>query len=433
VFNGQKPFYVQGNSIGSEQLPIHRFHFRWQCADANQQANMNMIRLHKGGYFFPDALDVADEMGMLMMQETFFRSIIRNPGKCDVDHPVREKGDYALPETIEQAKTNRNHPSLVIWSTENEHGVIQEGDEITPAVRKRAELLLKLNGAFKKMDPTRPTVNNGGHIFLFTDYYKDPRLDIIDGHYVNPRVWNNWKKKYNKPCSMGEISLGGPFAWTYMGEVWNMRSRGQDPQPYFWDGVNSAAQYMEGRLQTFRSQELSGLWPFSAMLRYHPFMFVWEGVEYRRDTPPVTWPALSGLDAKEKNLSYARDNYNFYDPTVPRCVYLRTYDPCKDVQREVTKLEPRFSPEVIVQVLDAGGKCVPNTAVWLLPTDQPTTPFGVVTDNDGKAWFWCKSGPGEYTAWVQHEGRWYTAAVTPAPPGEWLQVKTAILRLPKSP
>ncbi|NLX05782.1 MAG: hypothetical protein GXY33_11630 [Phycisphaerae bacterium] len=432
MFNGQKPFYVQDNSVGAVFLPMHRFHFRWNCADANQQANMNMLRLHKGGYFFPKTLDVADEMGMLMMQETNFRQIIRDPGQCDVDHPVRKKGDHAIPETVEQAKVQRNHPSLVIWSTENEHGVIQENDEITPAVRERAELLLKLNGAFKEMDPTRPTVNNGGTIFMFTDYHKDPRVDILDGHYVNPRVWDNWKKKYNKPCTMGEISLGGPFAWTYQGEVRSMRQRGEDPQPYFWNAVNAAAQYMEGRLRSFRSAELAGLWPFAAMQRYHPFMPVWEGVDYRMDTPPIHWPAQSGLDFKEKNLSYGRDIYNFYDPTVPRCAYLRTYDPLKDAQREVTKLEPRFSPELIVQVLDADGHTVPNTAVWLTPTDQPANPFGVVTDGDGKAWFWCKSGPGEYTAWVQHQGRWFTADVTPAPAGEWMQVKTAALRLPRS-
>ncbi|MBN1555337.1 MAG: hypothetical protein JXA11_11370 [Phycisphaerae bacterium] len=432
VFNGQKPYYIQGNSVWAGHLPTHRFHFRWQCADANQQANMNMLRLHKGGYFFPETLDVADEMGMLMMQETNFQSIHRNPGTYDLDHPIRTEGEYAIPEMIEQAKTQLNHPSLVIWSTENEHGVIHEHDEVTPKVRRRAELLMNLNAAFKKMDPTRSTVNNGGHIFLFTDYYKDPRVDILDGHYVQPRLFDGWKKKYQKPCTMGEISMGGPFGWTYQGEVRSRRDRGEDPQPYFWDAVNAATRYLGGRLHAFRSQELSGLWPFGAMKTYHPFLSVWEGVDYRNDTPPIPWPAQSGLDAKEKNLSYGREIYNFYDPAVPRCVYLRTYDPLKDVQREVTKLEPRFSPEVIVQVLGADGKPVKNTAVWLTPTDQPTNPFGVVTDNDGKAWFWCKSGAGEYFTWVQHAGRWYNATLTPAPAGEWMQVKTVVIRLPQT-
>ncbi|MBN1943886.1 MAG: hypothetical protein JW849_11385 [Phycisphaerae bacterium] len=430
VFNGQKPYYVQGNSIGANFLPFHRHHVRWHYADANQQANMNMIRFHKGGTLFPEVLDVADEMGMLVMQETNYGDVAEVFGKFDPKHP--EKTQLPIDWMIEQSRPQRNHPSLVMWGSENECALMREYEELTPERRNRAEQILRLDDAFHKMDPTRPAVDNGGHIFLYTDLYKDPRLDVVDGHYVNPRVWNDWKKKYGKPCSMGEISMGGPFGWTYQNEVRQFRERGEDPRPNFYQAVNAAARYMEGRLLTFRSQELSGLWPFGAMKQYHPFQLLWDDVDYWQATPPIPWPAMSGPDAKNKSLPYGRNNYNFYDPSVPRCAYLRTYDPLKDVMREVPKLEPRFSPEVIVQVLDAEGKSVPNTAVWLTPTDQPATPFGVVTDNDGKAWFWCRSGPGEYTAWVRHEGTWYTAAVTPAPVGEWMQVKTVIVRLPKS-
>ncbi|MBN1553748.1 MAG: Ig-like domain-containing protein [Phycisphaerae bacterium] len=93
------------------------------------------------------------------------------------------------------------------------------------------------------------------------------------------------------------------------------------------------------------------------------------------------------------------------------------------MMREVSKLEPHFSPEVVVQVLDKDNKPIRNVAVWLTPTDQPTNAVGGVTDDEGKAWFVCKAGPGTYTAWVRHEDRWYNAALTPAPVGEWMQVK----------
>ncbi|MBN2227616.1 MAG: hypothetical protein JW763_09655 [candidate division Zixibacteria bacterium] len=428
VFNGQKPYYVQGNSIVASHLPYHRHHLRWHLADAAQQANMNMVRFHVAGILFPEVLDVADEMGMLVLQETNFHLEVSSFTTENVSDP--KVGDPAIQWMIEQTRPQRNHPSVVIWGTENELGVIRQNETMTPEYQNRAEMLLRLNAAFQKMDPTRPTCNNGGHMFLYTDLYKDKRLDIVDGHYVNPRVWDNWKKKYGKPCTMGEISLGGPFGWTYQIEVDAMRQRGEDPRPYFYKALNNAEQYVEGRLLTFRGQELSGLWPFGAMQRYHPFLLVWPGVGFRDSTPPIPWPAMSGPDVKNPSLDYGRDMFNFYDPTKPRCVYLRTYDPCKDVLRETPKLEPRFSPEVIVQVLDAAGKAVPNTAVWLTPTDQPATPFGSMTDDEGKAWFVCKAGPGEYTAWVQHEGKWYNAAVAPAPVGEWMQVKTVRVRLP---
>ncbi|MBN1554716.1 MAG: hypothetical protein JXA11_08220 [Phycisphaerae bacterium] len=429
VFNGQKPYYVQGNSIGANHLPFHRHHVRWHYADANQQANMNTIRFHKGGILFPEVLDTADEMGMLVIQETNYGSSGGLFGEFDPKHP--EKTQPAADWMVEQSKPQRNHPSLVIWGTENENCLMREHEELTPERRHRAEKIMRLNADFKKMDPTRPVMNNGCHIFLFTDLYKDPRLDIVDGHYVNPRIWSDWKTKFGKPCSMGEISMGGPFGWTYQGEVRAIRERGQDPRPYFYKAVNAAAKYMEGRLLTFRAQELSGLWPFGAMGKYHPFIPVWDGMEYWHSTPPIPWPAMSGPDVKRASLPYGRGNYNFWDPAAPRCVYLRTYDPCKDVMREVPKLEPRFCPEIVVQVLDADGEVVKDVPVWLTPTDQPMTALGSMTDDAGKAWFYCKAGPGKYTAWVQHKGQWYDASVTPAPVGEWMQVKTAVIQLPK--
>jgi hypothetical protein len=427
VFNGQKPYYVQGHSIGAWMLPHHRHHLRWHFADANQQANMNMVRFHIGGTLYPEVLDVADEMGMLIIQETNYGRARGIYGDYTPEHP--EEIQTPIDWMIEQSRPQRNHPSLVMWGTENECGVIRQDEELTPQIRNRAEQLLRLNAAFKEMDPTRPTVNNGGHIFVYTDLYKDPRLDVVDGHYVNPRIWNNWKQKYGKPCTMGEISMGGPFGWTYQGDVIHTRERGEDPRPGYYKAVNAAAKYLEGRLQTFRAQEIAGLWPLGAMKTYHPFQLLWDGVDYYNPTPPIPWPAKSGPDVKKHHLPYGRENYNFYDPTAPRCAYLRTYDPLKDVMREVPKLEPRFSPEVIVQVLNVDGKAVSNAAVWLTPTDQPTNALGSVTDDEGKAWFVCKAGPGTYTAWVLHEGKWYNATVTPAPVGEWMQIKTVVVRL----
>ncbi|MBN1943267.1 MAG: hypothetical protein JW849_08235 [Phycisphaerae bacterium] len=426
VFNGQKPYYVQGHSIGAWLLPHHRHHLRWHYADANQQANMNMVRFHKGGILYPEVLDVADEMGMLVIQETNYAGPSE---QFDPEHP--EKTRQHVDWLIEQSQPQRNHPSLVIWGTENEHGVLREHEELTPQWRNRAEQLLQLNAAFKEMDPTRPTVNNGGHVFIFTDLFKDPRLDIIDGHYVNPRVWDDWKTKYGKPCTMGEISMGGPFGWTYQGDVIHTRQRGEDPRPGYYKAVNAAAKYLEGRLQTFRAQEIAGLWPLGAMKTYHPFQLLWDGIDYNNQTPPIAWPAKSGPEVKQKSLTYGRENYNFYDPTAPRCAYLRTYDPLKDVMREVPKLEPNFSPEVVVQVLDKDGKPICNAAVWLTPTDQPTNAIGGVTDDEGKAWFVCKAGPGTYTAWIQRNHAWYQASVTPAPVGEWMQVKTMQAILPE--
>ena len=163
---------------------------RWHLADFNQQANINMVRFHIGGLFFPDVLDVADEMGMLVCQE----------GSDTLDHPEW---------TQAQVRYQRNHPSVVMWSTDNEQGTVYRSKD-EALIAQVAEKQMRLNAAVKSVDPTRPTVNNGGHIFVYTDRHTDPRVEIIDGHYVQPRVYSGWRERYGKPCTAGEVSCGGP-------------------------------------------------------------------------------------------------------------------------------------------------------------------------------------------------------------------------------
>ncbi|NLX07944.1 MAG: carboxypeptidase regulatory-like domain-containing protein, partial [Phycisphaerae bacterium] len=79
----------------------------------------------------------------------------------------------------------------------------------------------------------------------------------------------------------------------------------------------------------------------------------------------------------------------------------------------------------------ADGQPIADQPVWLIPTDQPGNPYGVTTDVHGRAWFWCKSGPGTYTAVVQRDGQTHQTQITPAPPGQWLQIKTVRCRLPQ--
>ncbi|NLX05887.1 MAG: hypothetical protein GXY33_12175 [Phycisphaerae bacterium] len=429
VFNGQKPFHIQGESIAAWELPFHRCHLRWHYADHVQQANVNMLRFHKGGMLFPENLDLADEMGMLICQESNFSlpaDAVGDDGLPNVEQAMRAVG-----WVCDQVRNQRNHPSCVMWSTENEFGSIRETTDVDESVKRTAEIQLRLDGAVKEIDPTRPVVNNGGHTFLYTDAYKDDRVDVIDGHYVQPRFFSGWKEKYGKPVTLGEVSLGGDFGWTYQGEVRSLRQQGQDPRPHFWRRLNAATLYMAGRIQAFRAIDVAGIWPFASTKRYHPFISLWDGADYSGASPEIAWPAQSGEQIKRKHIIWGRGTYNFFDPAAPRATYLRTYDALKDNFDEVPKLEPRFSPEVIVQILDPAGKPMADTPVWLIPTDQPGAPIGVVADAEGKAWFWCKSGAGEYTAMVRANGREYQAAVTPAPVGEWLQVKTVVVRIPQ--
>ncbi len=421
VFNGKKPFRIQGESLGAWHLPFHRLHLRWHFADYTQNANINMVRIHQGGMLFPEVVELADEMGMLIQQESNFHIPAwaeREDGKIDF-----QKARIPIEWVAEQVRSQRNHPAIAMWSAENETLSIDSDTAITPALLDRIEVVLRLNDAIKKTDPTRPLVNNGGHALFYTDKFKDPRVDTVDGHYVPIKTFENWKQRYGKPCTVGEESLGGPFAWSYQYPAMVAKAQGRDGQPEFWKEVNAATQFVTSKIRAWQAVDLAGIWPIYIAQRYHPYMLIWDGVDYGQPTPDIPWPAQSGYGIKHKNITFGRLDFNFFDPKAPRAVHLRTYNGPKDAFNQVPMLEPKFSPEVIVQLLDSAGKPLSDTAVWLIPTNQPGAPFGVLTDREGKAWFRCKPGPGKYSAFVHRNRKPYQATLTPAQVGEWLQVK----------
>jgi sugar lactone lactonase YvrE len=77
-----------------------------------------------------------------------------------------------------------------------------------------------------------------------------------------------------------------------------------------------------------------------------------------------------------------------------------------------------------VELVGSEGKPLVDQLVWLIPTNQPGGPIGLHTDENGRAWFWCKAGAGKYIAYTQVNGKPYQAEVVPAVAGEWMQIKT---------
>ncbi len=110
----------------------------------------------------------------------------------------------------------RNHPSIFLWSIENEitfiNGHVTGNDAVTtPQVRKSAEL-------FKKIDPTRASMVDGGNALL------DESLEVYGGHYMEPPIntfpegcydkaglahRQAWPITQAKPIIWGEAAWGG--------------------------------------------------------------------------------------------------------------------------------------------------------------------------------------------------------------------------------
>ncbi|MCX8083216.1 MAG: hypothetical protein N3D17_07530 [bacterium] len=429
--NGRKIF-LQGTSPGNRfrEIPSNRFILRLYYADMRNNTNINFIRWHQGGTENNAYAEIADELGILLEPET---PIVAGRGFYIADEKT---GEY-IPERVklwqEQIEKQviylRNHPSIVIWSVDNEN--LTSVQHNAPVNEKDVEYVLSWNAFFKGLDPTRLLDNHGDSDLVF--YIKDPRVDIYNYHYPEPKVLTNWREKFaGKPVIIGEESLGTDVAWTFQGRIMEKIEKGEDPMPTYWKDINGACRYIQARIRLWRAMGISGIMPFSLeSFNYNPERLIWDGWHWG-STHPAVYPAYSGEEIKPSVLyQYSPGQYNFFDPSAPKNYVSKLHNTIKDSFSEVPSVKATYiSPEVIVKVEKGNGMPVINTTVWLVPLEeQASNPEGVLTDNEGRAWFRCKAGGGRYLAIVKIEDKWYKTELSPSIPGEWNQIKTVVMKV----
>jgi beta-mannosidase len=115
-------FVVNGIPIfakGADVIPFDSFATRVTAAQQRQilqaarDAHMNMIRHWGGGYYESDDFyDICDELGIMVWQDFMFGGAMV-PGDLPFQENVRE-------EVTQQVKRLRDHPSISLWSGNNE-------------------------------------------------------------------------------------------------------------------------------------------------------------------------------------------------------------------------------------------------------------------------------------------------------------------------
>jgi len=153
-----KPFVMKGDSwhfMGIPQM-TRRYPYAWYTA--LRAANLNAVRLHAQPYpsFY---LDVADEMGILVLDET---AIWASDGGPKLDDPNYWKDSEE--HVKELVLRDRSHPSVIGWSISNEVMPIVRGVMRNPPGMK--ENLVKHYGIWadicRKFDSTRQWISADG-------------------------------------------------------------------------------------------------------------------------------------------------------------------------------------------------------------------------------------------------------------------------------
>jgi hypothetical protein len=181
---GFREFTIQGPDFYLNGVKMHLFgdgwhhRFTWdrqRITDLYTCLKRAGIRIYRAHQPHPDIwYDVADEMGFLLVAE----GPMHQRRHCDSS--AKDFWPNAEKTYTSWVRRVRNHPSLVIYSANNEvvNGFegYQDDKKVDGDWREKAEFVLRLAEFIKKNDKTRPIMHEG-------DGWLMGRTDIVNIHY----------------------------------------------------------------------------------------------------------------------------------------------------------------------------------------------------------------------------------------------------------
>ena len=184
-------FYLNGIRINLRGDSWHYQGFAYQtkayalnwfkmCKDVG----MNFVRLHAMPYpeFF---LDAADEVGMLIIDES---AIYGSSKKMQADHPKFIENCKSHLEIL--VKRDRNHPSIIMWSMQNEMRWVDGRDGYKLQMKQ-------LIAVMKSLDATRAISFDGDNRLVAPE-----DMEVVSMHYNIDGTVASWDK--SKPLAFGE-------------------------------------------------------------------------------------------------------------------------------------------------------------------------------------------------------------------------------------
>jgi beta-galactosidase len=192
--NGE-PFVMKGDSWHFMGIPQMTRRYAWAWYKSIRDAHLNAVRLHAQPYpsFY---LDVADEMGVLVLDET---AVWASDGGPKLDDPAFWKSSED--DLQAQILRDRNHPSVFGWSVSNEvHPIVRGVMRNPPGMM---ENLVRHYAIWRdicyRLDPTRQWVSADG------ENDGDGQLPAYMVHYGGNGAMERAFKS-GKPWGVGEAS-----------------------------------------------------------------------------------------------------------------------------------------------------------------------------------------------------------------------------------
>ncbi len=319
------------NTYGGGFLLLEAKAFREMCR-LEKRLNINAVRFHGHGAS-REVLDVCDEEGLMVIEESGLHG---SCGDFAYDNPVFWR--WANEHLRTMVREERNHPSIIAWSAENENGAFQQG---------KWKNLTELTRTIKREDPTR-LVWHEGFAYFFNDYFKGSPVeeDVLSLHYPHGDMWglyynfpeaSYWVKTWAK--KLGDFGRPvKPVGVTEYGLI-------SSDQAWMFNGIGGEIKPCYGTAPLAGTREKN---QFNWTDHYYMLGFSIRGNRYA-DTAVISpftvgqhyleqaggGPAFSMTN---RNLDWTRPGLKFKN--IVGMVYLNVYDPAKPTYNWLENIQP---------------------------------------------------------------------------------------------
>lgn len=235
LLNG-KPYWFRGANMPPSVLLPNDGALARKFFELSQRGNVWATRSHCQP-FTKAWLDAADEVGMAVSLEgTWPWLMIKG------EPPSPELLKIWKEEFIGLIRRYRNHPSVLIWTVNNEMNFSKFDEKDTPLLKRKWEILDDTIDEMRKNDPTRPISAYSGYVRKYSEKgYRDviEPNGFDDGDIDDVHTYNGWynpsfftfyngefAKRYGtlgRPLISQEISTGYPRndGWASRSYIYN--------------------------------------------------------------------------------------------------------------------------------------------------------------------------------------------------------------------
>ena len=384
--NGRR-IVLQGD-VGQPRLAVAKWRdVMWPLL---RKDGINTIRLHDGDWWSESVASGADRAGMLIYAQAY--PCLYKKGRLEDRSVFSAAEDWPKEPEFAWAKANyerwfrmfRNHPSVVIWSTDNEIWT-QAWDSADAAKwNVRNDKIGAMYGKFMKSLDRDLVVTRDGDLGTQNRrqrWFEDPPCDTANYHYPDfdiARQVVTWQKVYEwRPAVFGETLYNSYGAWNK------------------WIGPEPS----QVRMKAGKVREIAGLYRRLGVPGQIFMGLSGDGFVVRDETGAgnpwgfrgrdgkhvrIPWPALSGRGPRQVGVRigdavFGEQAINWFDPVFPSHVRNAVNDAYRETLVPQPPLREGSGAEVLVET-------EPGRTVW--STDWTTgVRYGVRADDQGIAWF----------------------------------------------